>query len=178
MKTTSGKLLLAALLCMFSLYVRAAPTAEDIVRVPTVTRLVKVFTQLEVEIIKAIKQKDKTTLTRLIDQNFEMQVAIKSADSVPLSAWINTSMSEGASYSYDISDMAVRDLGQTAIVTFDWKYTGSTKQNSSPEIFIVDVWKKVGEEWKLALRFSSADQKSDVKFPGFSLSDGVIEKKY
>ena len=178
MKAFSGKLLVAAFLFTLPLYVSAAPIAEDIVRIPTVTRLVKVFSQLEVEIITGFKKKNQTALARLIDQNFEMQVALKAADSVPLSAWLKTSIAEAPSYTYDIGDMAVRDLGQTAIASFEWKPYESTKQNPAPEIFIVDVWKKVGEDWKLAIRFSSAAQKSDVKFPGFSITDEVIEKRY
>jgi len=158
--------------------VRADPTSDDIVRVPTVTRLVKTFAQLETEIITAFKHKDQARLTQLIDQNFEMQVASKSADSVPLSEWLKASMAEATSYTYDITDMAVRDLGQTAIVSFDWKPSESIKKGSSAEIFIVDVWKKEGMDWKLAIRFASAVQKSGMKFPGFSVTDGIIEKKY
>jgi len=178
MKTASKSLLFTALLFMSLQGVKAEPTAEEIVRVPTVTRLVKAFGQLEAEIITAFKHQDQARLARLIDQNFEMQVASKSANSMPLSGWLKASMAEAASYTYDISDMAVRDLGQTAIVSFDWKPSASTKKDSSAEIFIVDVWKKEGMDWKLAIRFASAVQKSGVKFPGFSVTDGIIEKKY
>ena len=178
MKTASKCLLFTALLFMSFPSVRAEPTSDDIVRVPTVTRLVQSFGKLETEIITAFKHKDHARLTQLIDQNFEMQVALKSADSVPLTEWLKASMAEATSYTYDITDMAVRDLGQTAFVSFDWKPSESTKKNPSPEIFIVDVWKKEGMDWKLAIRFASAGQKSGVKFPGFSASDEVIEKKY
>lgn len=179
MKTATRSLLFTALLCMPLQGVRAAPTTENIVRIPTVTRQVKAFAELETEIITALKHKDQAKLTRLIDQNFDMQAASVSANFVPRSEWLKASMAEAASYTYDIAGMAVRDLGQTAIVSFDWKPSESIKKGSSPEVFIVDVWKKEGmEDWKLAIRFASAVQKSGVKFPGFSVTDGIIEKKY
>lgn len=177
MKTASISVLLAILLCVSWQNARAAQTSEDIVRVPTVTRLVKAFSQLEVEIIAAVKQKDQAKLAQLIDQNFEMQVASKSVDPVPLSEWLKASMEEGSSYTYDIADMAVHDLGQAAIVSFCWKNSAATK-SLSPEAFIVDVWKKEGMDWKLAIRFVSTAQKSGEGLPGYSVTDGVIEKKY
>jgi hypothetical protein len=178
MKTASKSLLFIALLFMSLQGIRAAPTSTEIVRVPTVTRLVKTFGQFEAEIITAFKHKDQAKLTQLIDQNFDMQVASGSANFVPRSEWLKASMAEATSYTYDITDMAVRDLGQTAMVSFDWKPSESIKKGSSPEIFIVDVWKKEGMDWKLAIRFASAVQKSGMKFPGFSVTDGIIEKKY
>ena len=178
MNTPVAKLLIAALLCIFSLYPGAEPNSEDISRIPTVTRLVKSFTQLEFDIITAFKQNDQTKLARLIDQNFELQVASKSADPVPLSVWLKTSVAEGSLYKYDITNMAVHDFGQSAIVSFAWNPFADGKNNTSPEIFIVDVWKKDGADWKLAIRFAEAVQKSGYKFPGFSLQDDTIEKKY
>lgn len=178
MKTANGKHLLAALLCVYSLNVRAAPASEDVIRVPTVTRLVKDFSELEFEIIAALKQKNQAKLTQLVDKNFEMQVALESADSVPLSEWLKTSMAEAHLYTYDITGMAVRDLGEAAIVSFDWIPATSAQQGSSPKFTIIDVWKKEGVDWKLAIRFASVLEKSEVRFPGFSLTDKGIEKKY
>jgi hypothetical protein len=178
MKSASTGLILAVLLGLYLQNASAAPPSEDAVRIPSVTRSVQAFSKLESEIITALKHKNQVKLAQLVDQNFDMQVASGSANFVARSEWLKASMAEAASYTYDISDMAVRDLGQTAIVSFDWKPSESIKKGSSPEIFIVDVWKKEGMDWKLAIRFASALQKSGLKFPGFSVTDGVIEKKY
>lgn len=167
----------AALLCLPGPSIGGPPAAEDVVRIPTVTRLVQSFSRLEAEIITALKRKDQAKLAELMDPNFEMQSSVASENSVPLQEWLKASMDEGASYSYDFSDMAVRDLGQTAIVSFNWKIPVSAT-NSAPNAFIVDVWKKENTNWKLAIRFASTVRKTGERLPGMLMNTGVIEKKY
>ena len=178
MKTVRERLLLPVLLCMFSLNIVAAPISGEIARVPTVTRLVKVFAELETEIITAFKEKNQAKLKQLVYPDFEMQIASRSADPVPMSEWLKASMAEAASYSYDISQMSVHDLGETAIVSFIWNAPDKTQQDPPPDISIVDIWKKDGTRWKLAIRYAAAVQNQDFKFPGFTGDDSVIEKKY
>lgn len=178
MKTAGGKLLLSTLLCMFSLAALAAPISEEVARVPTVTRLVKAFAELETGIITAFKQKNRAQLKQLIDQDFEMQVASQPTDPVPASEWIKASMAEASAYSYDFSQMSVHDLGQAAIVSFIWNSSDTAQQNPSADISIVDVWKKEGAGWKLAIRYAGAAQNRDFRFPGFTGDEPVIEKKY
>jgi hypothetical protein len=178
MKIPSGNLILAVLLCIFSLSAGTEPSSGNIARIPTVTRLVKSFTQLEFDIITAFKENDQTKLSQLIAQDFEMQVPSKSDDPIPLSVWLETSVGEGSSYKYDITNMSVYDLGQSAIVSFEWMPFEAGKNTTSPKFFIVDVWKKEAVDWKLAIRYSEAVQKSSQKYPGFSQPDEIIEKKY
>jgi hypothetical protein len=154
-------------------------SAQDIVPVPTVTRLVKLFTQLEYDLITSLKKNDKSMLSRLVDDRFEMQVASQSREPVPMSAWLEKSLAESSLYHYEISNMSVYDYGGNAIVSFNWQPFAPIKDNSvSPGLFIVDVWKKDGPGWKLAIRFAEGLQKSGERFPGFVPTDGVIEKKY
>jgi hypothetical protein len=178
MMIAGRKLFIAAALCVFSFSIRAETPAGEMARVPTVTRLVQIFSQLESEVITALKQKDQAKLSKLMDQNFQLQVALKSADFVPLSKWLNTSLAEAHSYSYNLSDMAVRDLDQVVMVSFAWKPYETSKKMAPSEVFVIDVWKKEGADWKLALRFASTAPKHDVRFPGFTFADGIIEKKY
>ena len=153
--------------------------AQDIVPVPTVTRLVKLFTQLEHDIITSLKNNDKPMLSSLVDDRFEMQVASQSKEPVPMSAWLDKSLAESSLYQYEISNMSVYDYGGTAIVSFNWQAFSPKKDSSvSPGVFIVDVWKKERPGWKLAIRFAEGLQKSGERFPGYAPAEETIEKKY
>jgi len=171
--------LFAILLSVSSPNAWSDTSAQDIVPVPIVTRLVKLFTQLEYDLITSLKKNDKSMLSRLVDDRFEMQVASQSKEPVPMSAWLEKSLAESSLYQYDISNMSVYDYGGNAIVSFNWQPFAPKKDNSvSPGVFIVDVWKKDQADWKLAIRFSDLIQNSTEIVPGYSPPKEIIEKRY
>jgi hypothetical protein len=50
--------------------------------------------------------------------------------------------------------MSVADLGDAAVVKFDRVQQATSQgKNESGEFFVVDVWKKSGDSWKLANRY-------------------------
>jgi hypothetical protein len=52
--------------------------------------------------------------------------------------------------------MSVVDLGESAVVKFDRIQNAVFKnKNQSGEYFVVDVWKKSGDSWKLSNRYVS-----------------------
>jgi hypothetical protein len=57
---------------------------------------------------------------------------------------------------FAIREMSVADLGGSAVVKFDRIQQAAFKnQDQSGEFFVVDVWKKSGDSWKLSNRYVS-----------------------
>ena len=56
--------------------------------------------------------------------------------------------------SFAIRGMFAVDLGESAVIKFERRQDATNKgQPASGEFFVVDVWKKEGDSWKLANRF-------------------------
>jgi len=161
------------------LMVAPAMAGESVQRVPTVTRLVQMFSVLEQEVATAVARGDQPTLDRLLDRRFEMQVASGTADTVPREPWLRLSKAEAAGQTAQMSNMAVRDLEGVAVVTFDWTvHDDSSSSALGQRLFVTDLWKPKGDGWQLVLRIVGRSQASDERFPGQSARQPVIEKKY
>ena len=71
----------------------------------------------------------------------------------------------------DISGMAVHDFSAIAIVSFTQGAVGGP-------IFVVDVWRGQGADWKLTVRYASPAGSPTFAVPGGSVSQPEIPKKY
>jgi hypothetical protein len=70
--------------------------------------------------------------------------------------------------SFVVRQMSAIDLGNAVVVKFDRLQEASLKgQADGGEFFVVDVWKKSGDSWKLANRYVSkvSSQASIPKVP-------------
>jgi hypothetical protein len=140
-------------------------------RIPTVTRLVKVYADRETALAQAIRAGDKAAVERTLADDFELRIGARPAQPVPrddfVQALVRTREAGG-----EISAMAVHDLGATAIASF-------TQGHGANAIFVVDVWRKYGEDWKLAIRYANPAGATRTPIPG---ADGpppdTIPKKY
>lgn len=134
--------------------------------VPTVTRLVKMFSDLERGLGEKARAKDASALDAMLDPSFEMRIGSAPGSPIPRDAWIE--QTRAASYgSPRIEQMAVHDFGDVAVVSFverDGKASGH---------FIVDCWKRDGDSWKLAVRYASDASARGMKLPG-----STIDKRY
>lgn len=167
-------------LCTFAASAESAPLSEDANKIPSLTRQVKTFSGLEIELIEALKNKNQVKLDKLVDQDFEMRTGARPDNPVPYPEWLKASFAEASAYTLDIGRMAVHDLNGTAVVSLLWKPSADNKQTAMPDVFLVDVWTKKGAEWKLAIRYASPVQGAvtAIRIPGFSADEPVIEKKY
>ena len=68
--------------------------------------------------------------------------------------------------------MAVHDLGGFAVVSF------IQGNDVTRAVFVVDVWRHAGADWKLAIRYAAAAAPSDVPIPGEGSKPKVIPKRY
>jgi hypothetical protein len=121
----------------------------------TATKQVALFSGLERQMLQAIAKKDKARLEAMLTE--ECEIAMPDADPLAGPDWVDSVMaSDFTLKSFVVRQMSVADLGEAAVVKFDRvqqaTYRGKTE---SGEFFVVDLWKKSGDSWKLANRYVS-----------------------
>jgi hypothetical protein len=139
-------------------------------RVPTVTRLVKLFTEQEAALASAIRAGDASTAGHLLTDDFEMRTGATPANPIPRAEWLGAMM-RVRNPGDDISGMAVHDVHGAAIVSF-------VQGSGQSAIFVVDVWRAVAtNDWKLAIRYAAPAGSAAFTIPGASAA-ASIPKKY
>jgi hypothetical protein len=139
-------------------------------RVPTVTRSVKLFQERETALAEAIRAGDKSALAKLLSEDFELRAGARAGRPVPRDDYVSDVM-RSRDGGGDIAAMAVHDLGETAIVSF-------TQGNRGGALFVVDVWRKGGGDWQLAIRYASPAGDARYAVPGAGAEAPEIPKKY
>jgi ketosteroid isomerase-like protein len=124
-------------------------------RVPTVTRLVKIMTELETHWMDAVRRKDQAALEGILDQDYELRTSARPGDPVPRAAWLASAMGDYNLRSFQVSQMAVRSLGDLAIVSFSCSQGATVAgKDRSGDFFLVDVWRQKADEWKVLARYA------------------------
>lgn len=121
--------------------------------IATATRQAALFTGLEKQLLRAVQKKDKVALQGILADDFE--IAMPDADPLAGDDWLDSVMAHDFSLkSFVLRDLSVADLGEAAVVKFDRIQHAAYKgKNESGEFFVVDLWKKNGDSWKLANRY-------------------------
>lgn len=136
-------------------------------RIITATKQVSIFTGLENQLLKAVQKKDKAAAQAMLSD--DLIIEMPDADPLPGDDWLDSVMAkEYTLKSFVVRQMSAIDLGNAVVVKFDRIQEASLKgQADSGEFFVVDVWKKSGETWKLASRYVSkvSSQPSISKTP-------------
>ena len=148
----------------------STPAADAPTRVPTVTRSVKLFQERETALAEAIRAGDKSALAKLLSEDFELRAGARAGRPVPRDDYVSDVM-RSRDGGGDIAAMAVHDLGETAIVSF-------TQGNRGGALFVVDVWRKGGGDWQLAIRYASPAGDARYAVPGAGAEAPEIPKKY
>ena len=119
----------------------------------TATKQVTLFTGLEKQILQAVQQKDKAGLEAILTDDFE--IAMPHADVVAGEDWLDSVLAKDfALRTFVISQMSVADLGEYAVVKYERGQQATLKSKAyDGEFFVVDLWKKSGDSWKLANRY-------------------------
>ncbi|MCU1220769.1 MAG: hypothetical protein JWN42_1966 [Candidatus Angelobacter sp.] len=122
-------------------------------RIVTATKQVTIFTGLEAQLLQAVQKKDKATLQALVADDFTIEIP----DADPLSGdeWFDSvTANDYALKSFVVRQMSVADLGDAAVVKFERLQEATSKgQADSGEFFVVDLWKRNGDSWKLTNRY-------------------------
>src|SRR5689334_4656165 len=94
----------------------AQPSASS-ARVPTVTRLVKQFSELETRLATSVAARDQRAIAEMLDGNFEARSSSAPGVPVPRDDWIRAAIDAGRELPR-IEQMAVHDFGTVAVVSF------------------------------------------------------------
>jgi ketosteroid isomerase-like protein len=141
-------------------------------RIITATRQVSIFSRLETQLLKAIQAKDEATLKNLVADDCMLEMP--DADALSADDWMTAVLGKDFILkSFQVRQVSALDQGDTVIVKFD-RVQESTYKGAPDggEFFVVDVWKKSGDNWKLANRYVSKVSsvpwmpKADVKPTG------------
>lgn len=143
----------AAILCVSLLSKAQEPVKPKLSpRIITATRQVTIFTSLEKQLLDAVQKKDKAAVQGMLSDDF----AIYMPDADPLASedWLDSIMSKDFVLKrFIIRQMDVADLGTAAVVSYDRVQESSLAgRNDGGEFYVVDLWKKDGDSWKLAVR--------------------------
>ena len=130
----------------------AAGTATG--NVPTVTRLVKIFIEQEQALDAAIRSGNAQSLERLLTDDFELRDGANPATPVPRAEWIHDVLRKRDA-NHSVEGMAVHDFGTVAIASF-------SQAKAQAMTFVVDVWRRDGDAWKLAVRYSTPGRSGRV----------------
>ncbi len=111
------------------------------VRVPTVTRTVQLFGDLERKLASA----DPSGKAPFLAEDFEERLCAEPGTPIPRQEWLQKVASSGANFSQE----SVHVLGEVSV------YSALETTPQSREM-IVDTWKKADGGWKLAVRYRCA----------------------
>lgn len=118
----------------------------------TPTRTVTKYTALESNLFEALQENNKQGTENILAPDFESWSAEKIAP-MPRGEWIQAYL--GNLKSFKIRNMAVREFGDVAVVSFLLVRSGTLNGKAmTPVLFIVDVWRQNGD--KLTVRYASA----------------------
>jgi ketosteroid isomerase-like protein len=139
---------------------QAAPTGRGAVVTPT--RNVLTFTKLENEWFDAIQRHDAQAIRRYVTDDFEIRSSkvpgVPTALADVLDQW-----SREPAMNASIAQMAVHEYGDLMLVSFKWTLADGAAARS---YFVVDAWKRVGTEWKAAVRYAAPVDENAAPVPG------------
>jgi len=141
-------------------------------RVITGTRQVTLFGGLEKQMLQAVQKKDSAALTELLTDDFSIRSA--NTEPQPGDDWLASVLGKDFTLkSFTVRQVDVADLGDFAVVSYVRTQEATFKtQDQNGEFYVIDIWKKNGDSWKLSDRYVSrtsstaSAQKEDVKPTG------------
>ena len=139
-------------------------------RVPTLTRLVKLFTERERALSDAIRSGDAQRTQNFLADDFEMRTGATASNPIPRMEWLSE-VTRLRDPGEDASQMAVHDLNGVAIVSF-------TQGGGANAAFVVDVWRTAGADWRLAIRYAAPAGTAAFPIPGAGAVAPQIPKKF
>jgi hypothetical protein len=136
-------------------------------RIITATKQVSMFTGMENQLLQAVQKKDKAAAQAMLSD--DLMIEMPDADPLPGGDWLGSVMAKDYTLkSFVVRQMSAIDLGNAVVVKFDRIQEAVSKGHAdSGEFFVVDLWKKDGDTWKLASRYVSkvSSQPSIPKAP-------------
>lgn len=140
--------------------------------IPLMTRLVKIFLGLEQELDQAARLGERGKIDRLLDADFELRSGSRPGAPIPGKDWLAEYAKNAAALPpFAIENMAARELGDLIAVSYKWPVQGKS------DLFIVDLWRRDGESWRLTARYASRQYIEESSIPGAGEQPETSRKK-
>jgi hypothetical protein len=111
------------------------------------------FTRLERQLMDAAAAQNRSALQSLLADDFELRTARSGGELTLRDEWLEAATTTYQIRSYRISRLSVRQMGTAAIVNFFYEQHASyAGKDLSGDFFLVDLWQKAGNAWKLVAR--------------------------
>jgi hypothetical protein len=150
--------------------------APEVGRIPTVTRTVKLFSGLEIQLAENLRGGKKQEAEALLEDDFELRPANTPGLATPRADWLGATVGKYA-LPPRTEQMAVHDLGSVAVVSFLQPASENEARDRGRDLFVVDVWKRSGDTWKLAVRYAGPAGSASTSIPGVG-NPAVLPKRY
>ena len=130
--------------------------------VVTPTRNVLTFTKLENDWFDAIQRHDAQAIGRYVTDDFEIRSApapgVPTAREEALRQWTQMPAAHAS-----IRQMAVHEYNDLVLVSFLWTLG---EGDAAQSFLVVDTWKRVGTDWKVAVRYAAPVTEGGASVPG------------
>ncbi len=144
--------------------------------VPTMTRNVLTFTNLENDWADAVARRDNAALDKLVSDRFELRSSAAPGVPVPRAESLKQSLSL-APFKSAVTQMAVHEYPDLMVVSFLWNIDANDA-SLAKKVFVIDTWKRNGDGWQVAVRYA-APVDAAARVPGAAIAaTQAIEKKY
>ena len=128
-------------------------------RLPTRTRLVSLYTDLEKQLAAAAETQDQAKLDQMLDDDFEQWGPEPPGDPIPKDDWKTAYRPT----TFLPRQMSVRAFTDTDVVSFVAHQKGTFGDKEiGGDFFVIDVWRHEGAASKLAVRYISRTAESRV----------------
>jgi hypothetical protein len=144
-------------------------------RVPTPTRNVMTFTELEKQWADAVQKRDTATLGKIVGDKFEVRSSAAPGVPTPREDSLKQSMSLPP-FASSIGQMAVHEYGDLMVVSFLWQIDAPKNAGVAQRVFVVDTWKRNGDNWQVQVRYA-APVDTTASVPGVSAPSPAPQKK-
>ena len=133
-------------LCVFAIAALVGSTAVAQVpgRIQTATRLVVIFSNLENQLNDAVATGKHQAVDQLLTEDFEEWTPQPPGSPIPRQQWLENSDKHLSNAR--LLQMAVKGLDDHAIANF-------VLLAGAKSFFVVDIWQKQGNDWKLQQRY-------------------------
>ncbi|WP_167759762.1 nuclear transport factor 2 family protein [Massilia horti] len=122
--------------------------------VPTPTRNVTIFTELENSLADAVQKRDVQAIDKLVAENFELRSGTAPGVPTAREEYVKQLLQLPPLESR-ISQMAVHEYGDLMMVSYLWKIGVPAGSGLAQSAFVVDTWKRNGGNWQLLVRYAS-----------------------
>jgi hypothetical protein len=124
-------------------------------RIITATRQVTIFTGVEKQLLQSVQKKDRAAIEAMLGD--DCQIVMPDADSMPGEDWVDSVMARDFSLkSFIVRQVSAVELGDAVVVGYDRVQESTYKgKPDGGEFFVVDIWHKSGDNWKLGTRYVS-----------------------